>query len=148
MAIQQELKPQTAEEPLEDLYEEEPGRRPWAAIACVVLALGLIFVGYQWNQAASREQALASQVRALRVDAESQRLRAEEAQRQFGDAQKRLAALSAEKSGLEERVATLERVAKERVAAKAGERERPPAGVIAKAPPRERVVPVAAKKRR
>jgi septal ring factor EnvC (AmiA/AmiB activator) len=84
----------------------------------------------------------------LRVDAESQRLRAEEAQRQFGDAQKRLAALSAEKSGLEERVATLERAAKERVAAKAGERERPPAGVIGKAPPRERVVPVAAKKRR
>ena len=76
MAIQQELKPQTAEEPLEDLYEEEPGRRPWAAIACVVLTLGLIFVGYQWNQAASREQAFASQVRALRVDAESQRLRA------------------------------------------------------------------------
>ena len=45
-------------------------------------------------------------------------------------------------------MATLERAAKERVTAKAGERERPPAGVIAKDPPRERVVPVAAKKHR
>jgi hypothetical protein len=147
MAIQEELKPQTAEEPLEDLYEEEPRRRPWAAIACVMLTLGLIFVGYQWNQAATREQALSQQVRGLRVDAESQRLRVEEAQRQLGEAQKRLSAISAEKSGLEERVALLERAAKERVTAKGGDRERP-AATVAKEAPRPRAVPVAAKKRR
>jgi hypothetical protein len=148
MAIQEELKPQIPEEPLEDLYEEEPRRRPWAGIACVGLVLGLVFVGYQWNHAASREQALASQVRALRVDAESQRLRAEEVQRQFADAQKRLTALAAEKSTLEERIVVLERSSKERVTAKAPERERPPASAAAKDPPKERVVPVAAKKPR
>ena len=84
----------------------------------------------------------------MRVDAESQRLRADEVQRQFADAQKRVASLATEKSTLEERVAALERSSKERVAAKAPERERAPASAIAKNPPKDRVVPVAAKKRR
>jgi uncharacterized membrane protein YjjP (DUF1212 family) len=134
MAIQGELKAQHAEEELEELYEEEPRRRPWAAIGNVVLALAVIFVGYQWNQAASREQTLASQVQALRAEAESLRLRVGEGQRQLAELQKRVAAATAEKSALVERVAALEKTAQERASAKDTAR----AGVT----------PVSAKKRR
>jgi uncharacterized protein HemX len=148
MPIQQELKVESPDEPPDDVYEEEPRRRPWAAFANVVLALALIVVGYQWNQAVSHEQALESQVRALRVDAESQRLRAEETQRQLAEAQKRLAALSAERTALEERIGALGRVAKERVPAKGPERERASAAAATKDPQRAGVEPASARKRR
>src|SRR5262245_63860895 len=105
--VQQELKAQTPEEELEELYEEEPRRRPWGAILSVVLALAVIFVGYQWQQAAGREHTLRSQAHALRADAETLRLRAEELQRESDGLQKKLAALGAEKSALVERVAAL-----------------------------------------
>jgi len=134
MAIQQELKAQPTQEELEELYEEEPRRRPWAAIGNVVLALAVIFVGYQWNQAASREQALASQVQALRAEAESLRLRAEEGHRQVAELQKRVTAAAAEKVALVDRVAALEKTAQERTTAREG--------------PRAGVTPVSAKKRR
>jgi uncharacterized protein YlxW (UPF0749 family) len=98
---------------VEELYEEEPRRRPWASIANVMLALAVVFVGYQWQQASSREQTLAAQAQALRAEAESLRLRAEEGQRQLGEVQKRLAQVSAEKTTLEERVASLEKGSKE-----------------------------------
>ena len=58
--IQQELKPlprETADDDMDEMYEEEPRRRAWGAIASVILALALVFVGYQWNQAATREKA-------------------------------------------------------------------------------------------
>ena len=93
--IQQELKAQTAKEELEELYEEEPRRRPWAAILSVVLALAVIFVGYQWHQASAREQTLGAQVHALRAEAETLRLRADEAQRDVEGLQKKVAALGA-----------------------------------------------------
>lgn len=125
MAIQEELKAPPPREEIEDLYEEEPRRRPWAAIGNVVLALAVIFVGYQWNQAASREQALASQVQALRVEAESLRLRAEDGQRQVAELQKRVAAATAEKGALADRVAALEKTAQERASGAAKEGVRP-----------------------
>ena len=70
---QQELKPQPRETPdddLDEMYEEEPRRRAWGAIASVVLALALVFVGYQWNQAATRAEAVGAQVNGLRAEAE------------------------------------------------------------------------------
>jgi uncharacterized protein YlxW (UPF0749 family) len=115
--IQQELKAQTPEEELEELYEEEPRRRPWGAIISVVLALAVIFVGYQWQQGSAREHMLRSQAHALRADAETLRLRAEEAQREIEGLQKRLAAAGAERQGLVERVMALERQSQEQAAA-------------------------------
>ncbi|HWC05004.1 MAG TPA: hypothetical protein VHF87_19805 [Methylomirabilota bacterium] len=112
--IQQELKPQPRETPdddMDDMYEEEPRRRAWGAIASVVLALALVFVGYQWNQTATRAEALGTQVNELRAETETQRLRAEDAQRQVDVIQKRLAAVSAEKESLSERIALLEKAA-------------------------------------
>jgi uncharacterized protein YlxW (UPF0749 family) len=125
MAIQEELKAQPPPADGDELYEEEPRRRPWAAIGNVVLALAVIFVGYQWNQAASREQALASQAQALRAEAESLRLRTEDGQRQVAELQKRMAAVAAEKSALTERVAALEKTAQERASAAARDTTRP-----------------------
>ena len=112
--IQQELKPlprETADDDMDEMYEEEPRRRAWGAIASVILALALVFVGYQWNQAATRAEALGTQIGGLRAEAETQRLRAEDAQRQVDVIQKRLAAISAEKDSLSERIATLEKAA-------------------------------------
>ena len=100
---------------MDDMYEEEPRRRAWGAIASVVLALALVFVGYQWNQTASRAEALGAQVNGLRAEAETQRLRAEDAQRQVDVIQKRLAAMSAEKDSLAERIAMLEKAGARRV---------------------------------
>ena len=135
MAIQEQLKAPPPQEEIEDLYEEEPRRRPWAAIGNVVLALAVIFVGYQWNQAASREQALASQVQALRAEAESLRLRAEDSQRQVAELQKRVTTAIAEKGALADRVVALEKTAQERGSPAAREGGRPG------------VTPVAAKKK-
>jgi hypothetical protein len=115
--IQQDLPAQAAEEEPDEIYEDEPRRRPWGAILSVVLALAVIFVGYQWQQAAGREHALRSQAHALRADAETLRLRAEELQRETDGLQKRLAALGAEKTALVERVAALERQAQDHQAA-------------------------------
>lgn len=114
--------PQPRETPEDDMdmYEEEPRRRAWGVIASVVLALALVFVGYQWKQTASRAEALGAQVNGLRAEAETQRLRAEDAQRQVDVIQKRLVAMSAEKDSLAERMAMLEKAAPGRpVAAKA-----------------------------
>ena len=119
---QQELKPQprdTPDDDLDEMYEEEPRRRAWGAIASVVLALALVFVGYQWNQAATRAEAVGAQVNGLRAEAETQRLRAEDAQRQVDVIQKRLAAISAEKDSLAERIVSLEKTGG--VAARGGE---------------------------
>ena len=143
--IQQELKPQPRETPdddMDEMYEEEPRRRAWGAIASVILALALVFVGYQWNQAATRAEALGAQVDGLRAEAETQRLRAEDAQRQADVIQKRLAAISAEKDSLADRIAGLEKVPPARsVSAKA---EKPKATkVTAAAPVRPRATPVA-----
>lgn len=127
MAIQEDLRVERPEAvPAELGDEEEPRRRPWAAVASVVLALALIFVAYQWNQAATRAEALATQLRAVRADAESYRLRAEEAGQKLAEVQKRLAALAADRAALEERVAALERAARERAGAAAGVRSRVP----------------------
>jgi Tfp pilus assembly protein FimV len=118
--IQQELKPQPRETPDDDtdeMYEEEPRRRAWGAITSVILALALVFVGYQWNQAGNRAEALGAQVNGLRAEAETQRLRAEDAQRQIDALQKRLVAMSAEKDTLAERVVALEKSAQQRPAA-------------------------------
>jgi hypothetical protein len=107
---QQEPQPrETPEDDMDDMYEEEPRRRAWGVIASVVLALALVFVGYQWNQTASRAEALGAQVNGLRAEAETQRLRAEDAQRQVDVIQKRLAAMSTEKDTLSERIAMLEK---------------------------------------
>jgi predicted negative regulator of RcsB-dependent stress response len=125
MAIQEELRVQTPEEELEDLYEEEPRRRPWAALTSVVLALAVIFVGYQWHQASGREQALASQAHALRAETETHRLRAEEAHREAEGFQKKMAALGAEKAALTERLVALEKAAQERASAERLAAERP-----------------------
>ncbi|HEV8308409.1 MAG TPA: hypothetical protein VGW35_12140 [Methylomirabilota bacterium] len=146
MPIQQELKPQTPEEELDELYEEEPRRRSWAPILSVVLALAVIFVGYQWQQAAGREHTLASQAHALRADAETMRLRAEEGQRQVELLEKRLAAVTAEKTALGERVAILERAAQERAALAARDADRTVARD--KIRPRARATPVVSKKAR
>jgi hypothetical protein len=143
--IQQELKPQPHEMPDDDsdeMYEEEAPRRAWGAIASVVLALALVFVGYQWNQAASRAETLGAQVTGLRAEAETQRLRAEDSQRQADAVQKRLVALSAEKDTLAERVMALER-AQRPVASKA-EKPRATKATVA-APARPRATPVAAR---
>ncbi len=146
--IQEELKVQTPEEELDELYEEEPRRRSWAAIVSVVLALAVIFVGYQWHQTAGREQGLAFQAAALRADAETLRLRAEESQRELATLQKRLAAVTAERATLAERVAALEKAAQERAAAAsraAADRER--AAAAARDRTRERATPVVAPKK-
>ena len=145
VTIQQELKPQPRETPdddLDEMYEEEPRRRAWGAIASVVLALAVVFVGYQWNQAATRAETLGGQVSGLRAEAETQRLRAEDAQRQVDMIQKRLAAISAEKDSLAERIVTLEKAASPRpVAAKA---EKPKATkATAAAPVQPKATPVA-----
>ena len=140
--IQQELTPQPPEMPeddIDDMYEEEPRRRAWGAIASVVLALALVFVGYQWNQAASRAETLGAQVNGLRAEAETQRLRAEEAQRQVDTIQKRVVALSAEKDAIAERLVALE--TSTRAVAKT-EKARP-AKATAAAPVRPRATPVA-----
>ena len=137
---QQELKPQPRETPdddLDEMYEEEPRRRAWGAIASVVLALALVFVGYQWNQAATR------------AEAETQRLRAEDAQRQVDVIQKRLAAVSAEKDSLAERIVSLEKTAasKSTVAKVEKQPEKPKtttkATAAAPAPVRPKATPVA-----
>jgi hypothetical protein len=143
--IQQELKPQPRETPdddMDEMYEEEPRRRAWGAIASVILALALVFVGYQWNQTATRAEALGALVNGLRAEAETQRLRAEDAQRQVDMIQKRLAAISAEKDSLAERIASLEKASPSRpVAAKA---EKPKATkATAAAPIRPKATPVA-----
>jgi hypothetical protein len=146
-----ELKPQAAptqDDDLEEIYEEEPRRRAWGAIASVVLALALVFVGYQWNQAAGRADGLAAQVGTLRAEAETQRLRAEDAQRQVDGLQKRLVVLAAEKETLGERLAALEKAGSPKTAV-ARDKSRPTApATTAAAPPRARATPVAAKKTR
>src|SRR5262249_55069588 len=147
--IQQELKPLPRETPDDDMdamYEEEPRRRAWGAIASVILALALVFVGYQWNQAATRAEALGAQVSGLRAEAETQRLRAEDAQRQVDVIQKRLAAISAEKDSLTERIASLEKSATARPAMAKGEKgeKAKPAKTVAAGPPRAKGRPGAA----
>jgi len=141
--VQQDLPAQTPEEELDELYEEEPRRRPWGAILSVVLALAVIFVGYQWQQAAAREHMLRSQVHALRADAETLRLRAEESQREVEGLQKRLAALGAERVALAERVAALEKQEKDRQVAAARAAEQRTA-----AREKARATPVVARKTR
>jgi uncharacterized protein YlxW (UPF0749 family) len=119
MAIQQELSVPVPEEEIAEVYEDEARSRPWAAIASMVLAVAVIFVGYQWHQATSREQALANQAQALRAEVESMRLRAEDAKRQVAEFQQRAAALATEKTALEERVATMEKATRDRQTAAA-----------------------------
>jgi hypothetical protein len=141
--IQQELKPQpTPDDDMDDMYEEEPRRRAWGAIASVILALALVFVGYQWNQAATRAEALEAQVSGLRAEAETQRLRAEDAQRQVDMIQKRLAAVSSEKDLLADRVVALERAASTRAASTAAEKPKTTKATAA-APARPKATPVA-----
>lgn len=141
--IQQELKPQPRETPddMDEMYEEEPRRRAWGAIASVVLALALVFVGYQWNQAATRAEGLGAQMNGLRAEAETQRLRAEDAQRQVDVIQKRLATISAERDSLAERIASLEKARS--VAAKVEKSKATKA--TAAAPVRPKATPVAAR---
>jgi hypothetical protein len=121
--IQQELTPQVPPPPVDDgeeYYDDEPRRRPWGAITSVVLALALVFVGYQWHQASGREQAISTQVGSLRAEAETQRLRAEEAQRQTEGLQRRITAMAADKDALTDRIAALEKAAEAKpVAARA-----------------------------
>jgi septal ring factor EnvC (AmiA/AmiB activator) len=152
MAIQEELRAQTPEEELEELYEEEPRRRPWAALTSVVLALAVIFVGYQWHQASGREQTLASQAHALRAETETHRLRAEEAHREAEGLQKRVATLGAEKGALAERIVALEKAAQERATAERAAADRAAARAETKTPPasraRTRATPVVQKKSR
>jgi hypothetical protein len=148
--IQQELKPlprETPDDDMDEMYEEEPRRRAWGAIASVILALALVFVGYQWNQAATRAEALGAQVNGLRAEAETQRLRAEDAQRQVDVIQKRLAAISAEKDSLTERIASLEKASASRPAvAKVEKTEKAkPAKTVAAAPTRPKATPVASR---
>jgi len=143
--IQQELKPQPRETPdddMDEMYEEGPRRRAWGAIASVVLALALVFVGYQWNQAATHAEALGTLVNSLRAEAETQRLRAEDAQRQVDLLQKRLAAISAEKDSLAERIANLEKASPSRAAAARAEKPRVTKATAA-APIRPKATPVA-----
>jgi uncharacterized protein YoxC len=152
MAIQEELKVQTPEEELDELYEDEPRRRPWGAIMTVLLALAVIFVGYQWHQAAAREQALASQAHGIRAEAEALRLRADEAQRDVEGLQKKVAAMGAERAALGERVAMLEKAVQERATAlrattlRAAEEKR--AAGAARERTRERATPVVQKRAR
>lgn len=143
MTIQQELTPQPREMPdddVDELYEEEPRRRAWGAIASVVLALALVFVGYQWNHAASRAETLGAQVGGLRAEAETQRLRAEEAQRQVDTIQKRLVAMSAEKDALADRIVALEKASAARAVATTDKPRSSKA--TAAAPARPRATPV------
>ena len=146
--IQQELKPQPPEDDMDEMYEEEPRRRAWGAIASVILALALVFVGYQWNQAATRAEALGTQVNGLRAEAESQRLRAEDAQRQVDVIQKRLTAISAEKDSLTERIAALEKTTASRsgvAKVEKTEKTKPPKTVAAATPARPKATPVASR---
>jgi hypothetical protein len=139
--IQQELKPQpTPDDDMDEMYEDEPRRRAWGAIASVILALALVFVGYQWNQAATRAEALGAQVAGMRAEAETQRLRAEDAQRQVDVIQKRLAAISAERELLADRIVALEKASSARVATGA---EKPKGKATAAAPVRPKATPVA-----
>jgi hypothetical protein len=141
--IQQELKPQpTPDDDMDEMYEEEPRRRAWGAIASVILALALVFVGYQWNQAATRAEALGSQVAGMRAEAETQRLRAEDAQRQVDVIQKRLAAISAERELLADRIVVLEKASSARVATGAAEKPKGTKATAA-APVRPKATPVA-----
>ena len=146
--IQQELNVQTPEEELEELYEEEPRRRPWGAILSVALALAVIFVGYQWHQASAREQTLGGQARALRAEVESLRLRLEEAQRDVEGLQKMVAALGAEKVALGERIVSLEKAAQEHQAALRAAEQKSTAAAAAAAREKARVVPVVQRKSR
>jgi hypothetical protein len=154
MAIQEELKVQAPEEELEELYEDEPRRRPWAALTSVVLALAVIFVGYQWHQASGREQTLASQAHALRAETESHRLRAEEAHREAEGLQKKVATLGAERAALAERVVALEKAAQDRVTAERASADRTAArppdakAPTASARAKPRTTPVVQKKAR
>jgi hypothetical protein len=144
--IQQELKPvprETPDDDMDEMYEEEPRRRAWGAIASVILALALVFVGYQWNQAATRAEALGAQASGLRTEAEAQRLRAEDAQRQVDVIQKRLAAISAEKDSLAERNLALEKGAARPAVAKA-EKSKSTKQVTA-TPTRPKATPVASR---
>jgi hypothetical protein len=149
--IQQELKPlprETADDDMDEMYEEEPRRRAWGAIASVILALALVFVGYQWNQAATRAEALGAQVGGMRAEAETQRLRAEDAQRQVDVIQKRLAAISAEKDSLAERIASLEKAGTPPRAAVAKAEKTDKAKstkAVAAAPARPKATPVASR---
>jgi hypothetical protein len=141
--IQQELKPQpTPDDDMDEMYEEEPRRRAWGAIASVILALALVFVGYQWNQAATRAEALGAQVAGMRAEAETQRLRAEDAQRQVDVIQKRLAAISAERDLLADRIVALEKASSARVATGAAEKPKGTKATTA-APVRPKATPVA-----
>jgi hypothetical protein len=141
--IQQELKPQpTPDDDMDEMYEEEPRRRAWGAIASVILALALVFVGYQWNQAATRAEALGAQVAGIRAEAETQRLRAEDAQRQVDVIQKRLAAISAERELLADRIVVLEKASSARVATGAAEKPKGTKATAA-APVRPKATPVA-----
>ena len=142
--IQQELNVQTPEEELEELYEEEPRRRPWGAILSVTLALAVIFVGYQWHQTSAREQTLGGQAHALRAEAESLRLRLDEAQREVEGLQKKVAALGAERVALGERIVSLEKAAQEHQAALRAAEQKSAAAAREKA----RVVPVVQRKSR
>lgn len=145
MPIQQELRPEVASAAADDadeLYEDGPRRR-WGTIASVVLALALFFVGYQWSQAQSRAELLSAQLGSVRTEAETQRLRAEDAQHQVDALQKRLAGLAAEKDQLTDRVASLERTTRDRVTQV---RESPPRPkTVAARPVRPRATPVATK---
>jgi hypothetical protein len=141
--IQQELKPQpTPDDDMDEMYEEEPRRRAWGAIASVILALALVFVGYQWNQAATRAEALGLQVAGMRAEAETQRLRAEDAQRQVDVIQKRLAAISAERELLADRIVALEKASSARAATGAAEKPKGTKATAA-APVRPKATPVA-----
>jgi hypothetical protein len=149
MAIQQELPknpPRSSEDDADEVYEEEPRRRPWGAVTSVVLALALVFVGYQWHQASGREQALGGQIGALRAEAEAQRLRAEEAKAQADGLQKRLAALGAEKESLANQLTAMEKSAAARATATRAA-SRPKGKVVARETsraPRAAATPVAA----
>jgi hypothetical protein len=138
--IQQDLtpEPRDPDDDMDEMYEEEPRRRAWGAIASVILALALVFVGYQWSQTASRAETLGAQVNGLRAEAETQRLRAEDAQRQVDTIQKRLAAITTEKDTLADRVVALEKAAQARPASAKVEKPR----VAKTAPPK--ATPVAA----
>jgi hypothetical protein len=145
--IQQELKPlprETPDDDMDEMYEEEPRRRAWGAIASVILALALVFVGYQWNQAATRAEALGAQASGLRSEAEAQRLRAEDAQRQVDVIQKRLAAISAEKDSLAERILALEKGATRPAVAKA-EKTKSTKQAATATPTRPKATPVASR---
>jgi hypothetical protein len=140
--IQQELKPEPRDpdDDMDEMYDEEPRRRAWGAIASVILALALVFVGYQWNQTANRAETLGAQLNGLRAEAETQRLRAEDAQRQVDTVQKRLVAISAEKDALADRVAALEKAAPPRAVASKAEK---PRAAKASTPARPKATPVA-----